>query len=83
VTTMDEISDSSNKIADIINVINNIAFQTNILALNASVETARAGTHGRGFMVVANEVRNLAVDSAKAATEIEVLIADSSMRVRK
>ncbi|ATM99867.1 methyl-accepting chemotaxis protein [Proteus terrae] len=83
VTTMDGISDSSSKIADIINVINNIAFQTNILALNASVEAARAGSYGRGFMVVANEVRNLAGDSAKAAKEIEVLIADSTTRVRK
>lgn len=83
VTTMDGISDSSSKIADIITVINNIAFQTNILALNASVEAARAGAHGRGFMVVANEVRNLAGDSAKAAKEIEVLIADSTTRVRK
>lgn len=83
VTTMDGISNSSSKIADIINVINNIAFQTNILALNASVEAARAGAHGRGFMVVANEVRNLAGDSAKAAKEIEVLIADSSKRVKK
>lgn len=83
VTTMDGITDSSSKIADIINVINNIAFQTNILALNASVEAARAGTHGRGFMVVANEVRNLAGDSAKAAKEIEGLIANSTTRVKK
>lgn len=83
VTTMDGISHSSKRIADIIHVINNIAFQTNILALNASVEAARAGSHGRGFMVVANEVRSLAGDSAKAAKEIEILIADSGSRVNK
>ncbi|HCH49813.1 MAG TPA: methyl-accepting chemotaxis protein [Proteus sp.] len=82
-TTMDGIYDSSKKIADIIHVINKIAFQTNILALNASVEAARAGAHGRGFMVVANEVRNLAADSAKAAKEIEILITDSALRVNQ
>ena len=74
---MDSISGSSRKIVDIIEVIEGIAFQTNILALNAAVEAARAGEHGRGFAVVANEVQGLARRSAVAAKEIKHLITDS------
>ena len=81
VQTMGAINDSSKKIADIISVIDGIAFQTNILALNAAVEAARAGEQGRGFAVVATEVRNLAQRSAAAAREIKVLIDDSVDKV--
>ena len=81
VTTMKGINDSSRKIADIISVIDGIAFQTNILALNAAVEAARAGEQGRGFAVVASEVRSLAGRSAEAAKEIKGLITDSVERV--
>jgi methyl-accepting chemotaxis protein len=83
VGTMKEINDSSKKIADIINVIDGIAFQTNILALNAAVEAARAGEQGRGFAVVATEVRNLAGRSAHAAKEIKRMITASVERVEQ
>ena len=83
VHTMKEINDSSRKIADIISVIDGIAFQTNILALNAAVEAARAGEQGRGFAVVASEVRSLAGRSADAAKEIKSLINASVERVEQ
>ncbi|BAN97245.1 methyl-accepting chemotaxis sensory transducer [Plautia stali symbiont] len=81
VSTMGEISDSFKKIAEITAVINSIAFQTNILALNAAVDAARAGEQGRGFAVVASEVRNLAQRSAGAAKDIERLIDESVGRI--
>ena len=83
VDTMKGINDASRKIADIIGVIDGIAFQTNILALNAAVEAARAGEQGRGFAVVASEVRSLAGRSAEAAKEIKSLISDSVQRVEQ
>ncbi len=83
VDTMKGINDSSKKIADIISVIDGIAFQTNILALNAAVEAARAGEQGRGFAVVAGEVRSLAQRSAEAAKEIKGLIGTSVERVER
>jgi methyl-accepting chemotaxis protein len=82
VATMDDINASSKKIADIIGVIDGIAFQTNILALNAAVEAARAGEQGRGFAVVAGEVRSLAQRSAEAAKEIKGLIGASVEKVQ-
>ena len=81
ITTMDEISASSRKIAEITGVIDGIAFQTNILALNAAVEAARAGEQGRGFAVVASEVRSLAQRSATAAREVRQLLDASAARV--
>jgi methyl-accepting chemotaxis protein len=83
VTTMKGINDSSRKIAEIIGVIDGIAFQTNILALNAAVEAARAGEQGRGFAVVAAEVRSLAQRSAEAAREIKSLITNSVEQVEQ
>ncbi|MFC0677040.1 methyl-accepting chemotaxis protein [Lysobacter korlensis] len=83
VQTMSEINQSSRKVAEIISVIDGIAFQTNILALNAAVEAARAGEQGRGFAVVAAEVRSLAQRSANAAKEIKQLISDSTLKVEE
>jgi methyl-accepting chemotaxis protein len=81
VQTMSTINESAQKIADIIGVIDSIAFQTNILALNAAVEAARAGDQGRGFAVVASEVRTLAQSSANAAKDIKSLISDSVQKI--
>lgn len=80
-TTMDSIKESSNKISEIIFIIDEITFQTNILALNAAVEAARAGSQGRGFAVVAGEVRTLSQRVAAAASEIKELVSDSENKI--
>jgi methyl-accepting chemotaxis protein len=82
ITAMGRIEQSSQKIEDIVGMIDEIAFQTNLLALNAAVEAARAGDAGKGFAVVAQEVRNLAQRSAQASKEIKTLIVESSTQVR-
>ncbi|WP_027149860.1 methyl-accepting chemotaxis protein [Methylobacter tundripaludum] len=81
VATMNDIKESSLKIEEIISVIDDIAFQTNILAINAAIEAARAGTHGQGFSVVAGEVRNLAQRAAASAGEIKILIEDAVKKI--
>jgi methyl-accepting chemotaxis protein len=80
---MKDLNEASRRIGDIVQVIDGIAFQTNILALNAPVEAARAGEQGRGFAVVASEVHSLAGRSAEAAREIKTLISASVERVEK
>ncbi|HUB89424.1 MAG TPA: methyl-accepting chemotaxis protein [Dyella sp.] len=81
-STMDAVSENARRIADIVSIIEGIAFQTNVLALNAAVEAARAGEHGKGFAVVATEVRSLALRSAQSAKEIKLLIEASSESVQ-